>query len=597
MRLSFHFVQYWLVSACIVLLASCSAITENRPHQSHPITSPYTMPARAYLALANKQEGSEQHTLLLMAAGRFIQDGEWQQSRAILAQINPLSVETSDEKKILLAKISLMRAEPRSVMANLASVQAVNQLPTYYQAQYHDLLAQTYQSSGNLADSVAERIKLEHLLPDNVSRSNNRRTLWLSLTNLPIEELDTLILESPKGSVLQGWMKLANLSRKYNNQPNMMLTQLEQWQYEYPHHPGITLLPESLEDMRSRLYPPPKKIALLLPLTGILAGPGLAIKEGFLAAYEASGASQWTKIKFYDTNIMAVATLYEQACAEGAEYIVGPLTKADVSTVATLPHPVPTLLLNDVHSPLSTNAYQFGLSPTLEARQVAARARKNGLSRALIITPSGAWGDDVSQAFADQWTASAGQVVDTLHYQPEGNLNQNIRGLLHIDASEIRGRQIKQLLGRNIEATARRRQDFDMIFLVAYPSSARQIKPLLNYYYAGDVPIYATSSVYSGSINTMKDRDLNGIIFSDIPWVFTHNLGGQTWPEQLNSYNRLYAMGMDSFALSIGLNQLLLFPAINSHDGILYLGPNHQISRILTFGQFKQGKPELNTQD
>jgi outer membrane PBP1 activator LpoA protein len=555
------------------------------------------MPAQAYLALAKKQEGGEQQALLLMAAGRFIQDGEWEQSRSILTQITPLSVGASDEKKILLAKIHLMRAEPRAVTTVLATVQSINRLSPYYQAQYHDLLAQAYQSLGSLTESVAERIKLEDLLPDDLSRSNNKRALWLSLTNLPEAELDTLTLESHKGSILQGWMKLANISRKYNKRPQMMLTQLEQWQYEYPNHPGITLLPESLEDMRSRLYPPPKKIALLLPLTGMLAGPGLAIKEGFLAAYEASGAAEFTKVKFYDTNIMAITTLYEQACAEGAEYIIGPLTKNDASIIATLPHPVPTLLLNDVRSPLSSNAYQFGLSPTLEAREVAARARKNGLSRTLIITPSGPWGDEVSQAFVNQWSGAGGQVVDTLHYQPGSNFNQSIRGLLHIDESETRARQIKQLLGRSIEATPRRRQDFDMIFLVAYPSSARQIKPLLNYYYAGDIPVYATSSVYAGSINTMKDRDLNGIIFSDIPWIFTHNLGNQNWPEQLNSYNRLYALGMDSFALSTELNQLLLFPAINSHNGILYLGLNHQISRILTFGQFKQGTAALVGQD
>lgn len=597
MRPGFHSIKHLLLVIFVALLASCTTIPENHSHTSQPITSPYTMPAEAYLALAKKQVGDEQQTLLLMAAGRFIQDGEWQQSRAILTQMTPLSVEASDEKKILLAKIDLMRAEPRAVLAGLATVQSPNQLPTYYQAQFHDLLAQTYQSLGNPTESVAERIKLEHLLPDNLSRSNNKRALWLSLTHLPLEELDTLTLEAPQGSTLQGWMKLADISRKYNDRPQMMLTQLEQWQNDYPNHPGITLLPESLEEMRARLYPTPKKIALLLPLSGLLAGPGLAIKEGFLSAFEASGASSFMKVRFYDTNLVAVATLYEQACAEGAEYIIGPLTKNDTATVASLPHPVPTLLLNDVHTQLGPDTYQFGLSPVLEARQVAAHARKNGLARALIITSAGPWGDEVSQAFVDQWSASGGQVVDTLHYQPQDNLNQSIRGFLHIEASETRARQIKQLLGRSIEATPRRRQDFDMIFLVAYPSTARQIKPLLNYYYAGDVPVYATSSVYAGSVNTMKDRDLNGIIFCDIPWVFTHHLGNKNWPEQFNSYNRLYALGVDSFALSTALNQLLLFPAINSHDGVLYLGPNHQISRILAFGQFRQGAPELMAQD
>jgi outer membrane PBP1 activator LpoA protein len=591
-----RYLQCLLLWVCIGLLSNCTTVTESRLHVNQPLTSPYTLPATAYLALAKKQSGEEQQALLLMAAGRFIQDAEWQQGRAILAQMTPLSAEAADEKKILLAKVDLSREQPRAVLSQLATVHDIKQLPTYYQAQFHDLLAQAYLALGNPAESVAERIKLEKFLPDNASRSNNYRALWLSLTLLPLEELDTLTLEAPPGSLLQGWAKLAHIARKYNDRPQTMLRELEQWQDNHPNHPGNALLPSPIESVREQLYAPPRQIALLLPLTGILAGPGLAIKEGFLAAYEASGAAAFIKIRFYDTNLTAVASLYEQALREGAEYIVGPLTKTDTSIIAALPHPVPTLLLNDVLSPLKDNAFQFGLSPTLEARQVAAKARKNGLSHALIITPTGPWGDDISKAFIDQWGSSGGQIVDVLHYEPQGDLNQAIRGILHIDASETREKQIKRFIGRSIESTPRRRQDFDLIFLVAYPSAARQIKPLLNYYYAGDVPVYATSSVYGGSTNTIKDRDLNGIIFCDMPWVFKHQLGNKNWPEQFNSYNRLYALGMDSYALSTQLNELLLFPAISEKSGILYLSTNQQIARILAFGQFKQGVPVLLTQ-
>jgi outer membrane PBP1 activator LpoA protein len=138
--------------------------------------------------------------------------------------------------------------------------------------------------------------------------------------------------------------------------------------------------------------------------------------------------------------------------------------------------------------------------------------------------------------------------------------------------------------------------------LIAYPSIARQIMPLLRYYFASDVPIYATSSVYSGIENTAKDRDLNGVIFCDMPWVFKHQLGQQHhWAEQLNSYNRLYALGMDSFVLSTQLNQLLLFPAIGMNDqsGVIYLTKSQKLSRILAFGQFRQGVAKMleGTQD
>lgn len=131
--------------------------------------------------------------------------------------------------------------------------------------------------------------------------------------------------------------------------------------------------------------------------------------------------------------------------------------------------------------------------------------------------------------------------------------------------------------------------------MVAYPTQARQIRPLLRYYYAGNIPVYATSAVYSGTQDTMKDRDLDGIIFCDMPWVFAHPTGSRNWPEQLNSYNRLYALGLDSYALTSQLNQLLLFPAMGVSDksGVLYLTPYHQIARILSWGQFRQGVAEI----
>ncbi|HFE0988205.1 TPA: penicillin-binding protein activator, partial [Legionella pneumophila] len=77
----------------------------------------------------------------------------------------------------------------------------------------------------------------------------------------------------------------------------------------------------------------------------------------------------------------------------------------------------------------------------------------------------------------------------------------------------------------------------------------------------------------------------------DMPWVFSHQMGTKNWPEQFNSYNRLYALGVDSYTLATQLNQLILFPADGSSDstGILYLKPTQQVARVLEWGQFKQG--------
>ena len=589
-----RFLKPCLLVFCVVLLSQCTKVgvsTESHLQVSHQLASPFTMPASAYLALAKNQVGTEKQSLFLMAAGRLIYDGQWRQGLAILAQAGPLPAELADEKSLLLAKVDLIREQPRAAIAKLAAVREINSLPIYYQVQFHEMLAYAYHAIDHSAESVVERIKLENLLPDESSKANNRRALWLAMTTLPLAELDTLAAEATDGSVLQGWMQLALISRKQYASPQTMLAHVEHWQMQYPNHPANHILPSPLDSVQSSLYFPPKQLALLLPMTGPLAGPGSAVKDGFMAAYEASSARNAIHVRVYNTNAANVSALYQQALNDGADFVVGPLSKPDVTTVAGMNHPVPTLLLNDLDSSTKNNAWQFGLSPGNEARQVAANARKHGLTRALVIAPTGTWGTDVVRAFTSQWQASGGQVVDTMHYGAHDDLNIGVRNFLHVSDSEARGKHLQQMLGHNIESAPSRRQDFDVIFLLAYPSKARQIMPMLKYYYAGDVPVYATSSVYSGSANSMSDRDLDGITFCDMPWVFNHQMGSRNWPEQFNSYNRLYALGMDSFALTSQLNQLILFPALGVSDksGVLYLSSKQQIARILAFGQFKQG--------
>lgn len=588
---SLRYIHLLLLIGCGCLLTQCTTLKETHLRVSEPLASPYTMPADAYLALAKNQTGEEKNALLIMAAGRLIYEGRWQQGESILTQLSALSSEDFNEKQILLAKIDLLREHPTTSIAKLSAIGNTRSLSLYYQAQFHDILAQAYQLTNRPSESVSERIKLERILPDEASRANNRRALWLSLTKFPLEEIHTQALEAPEGSILQGYMQLTLIARLQTDDPEAMLHALERWQQTHPNHPGNDLLPSPLSAMRDQLYAKPQHIALLLPLTGALKGPGLAFKDGFMTAYDTSNAPRTTQVRFYNTTDADVTALYQQALEEGADYIVGPLTKPDVARVANLSHPVPTLLLNDADQLKTDNAFLFGLSPAHEARQVAAKARKNGLTRVLIITPEGPWGNEIAHAFSDQWRMSGGIIVDSYAYSADTDLNHGIRDFLHVSPSALINKKPKALQGYSPDTSPKRRQDFDVIFLVAYPSKARQIKPLINYYFAQDIPVYATSSVYGGSPNAQKDRDLNGIIFCDMPWIFSHHIKSENWPEQFNSYDRLYALGMDSFEMGTQLNQLRLFPAmgINDKSGIVYLTPQHHISRMLAFGQFKQG--------
>lgn len=579
------------------LLCQCTkAVSTENPtpivhKESKKISSPYNMPSILYLTQAKTQAGPEQQSSLLKAAGRLVADGQWHKAVSILAQTHDLSVEQENEKNILLAKVAMMRDKPKEALLTLASIRGAESLSQYHQIQFHEMLAQSYRMQKRDIESISERIKLDHLLQDDDSLMKNRKTLWLTLSGLPQAELDTIAVEANNGPELQGWLQLAQIARKYRDNSQSLLAALDQWQAHFPNHPGNRVMPNPLDSIANKIHGEPQKIALLLPLSGALAGPGAAIRDGFMAAYNEDAAHKATKVQVYDTDKGSVAEIYQQAISDGAQYIVGPLSKSEVATVAQLPHPVPTLLLNDSEASLQDNSFSFGLSPANEAVQVAIKAHSKGYSRALIIAPKNAWGTEVAKAFTNKWQQQGGYVVDTFAYDANEDMNKGMRDFLHITGSEQREKKLKELLGQKLQVATNRRQDFDLVFLLAYPSKARQIMPLLKYYYAGDIPVYATSTVYSGSVNALKDKDLEGLIFCDMPWVFTHQMGSKNWPEQFNSYNRLYAVGMDSFALATQLNQLILFPSDVSDKtkGVFYMKQSQRVARKLEWGQFRQG--------
>lgn len=573
-----------------ILFVSCSKLTDNKTMQNtQNIDSPYTMPASGYLALAKNHDGAEKQSLQLLAAGQFIFEGKIHKSQEILNKMQPLSPDISSEKNLLQGKIYLVQEQPDKAIAMLAKITTVKNLSNYYQIQYHEILATAYFITGRMLESVHERIKLDNLLQEQTPKTSNRLALWLALTSLSEPEINILAAEATNNNILNGWIQLAKIAHNNNKNPHQTLNQIQKWQQNFPNHPGNQILSD-LNNAQNMLFSSPKQIALLLPLSGSLAGPGQAIKDGFMAALEASNIDYNVGVKLYDTNAENIKNLYTKAIEDGAQFIVGPLAKNQVAEIAKLPHPVPTLLLNETEVKPQANAYQFGISPINEALQIANKIRKKGFGHALVIAPQGIWGKEIVDAFGNQFRRAGGQLIETFYFTPDDDLTSAIRDLLHVPSEST----IKQRAQQNIHSPLRR-QDFDVIFLVAYPSKARQIVPTLRYFYAVDVPIFATSNVYSGTINTSLDRDLNNVIFCDMPWIFNHQIKNQNWPEQYNSYNRLYALGMDAFELSTQLNQLILFPAIsiNHKSEVVYLNKGQEISRILAFGKFINGKPEL----
>ncbi len=344
---------------------------------------------------------------------------------------------------------------------------------------------------------------------------------------------------------------------------------------------------------------PTKQIALLLPLTGKHADSAKAIREGFLASYYQQTGNK-PIVKVYDTTKeQDVQRVYHLAVDEGADFVVGPLSKEDVHRLSLMPSfKTPVLALNH-HPEVRANVkdfVQYTLAPEAEAQQIADKAWQKGYRSAALIVPDNAWGKRIASAFSDQWKHHGGRVVRTVHTNAQHDQSAPVRRLLGIDESQQRANQIKSLLTEKVDFQPRRRKDFDVIVMAAPPDQARQLKPLFDFYYAEDVPVYATSSVYTGHPNAKRDRDMNGVVFCDMPWLLDAQHGSNlrkllTQTEnQSDQYNRLFAMGADAYQISTSFNSLQSGGNVIGATGQLSLN-NNNIQRQLSWAKIVDGIP------
>ncbi|MBU2545949.1 MAG: penicillin-binding protein activator [Gammaproteobacteria bacterium] len=342
-------------------------------------------------------------------------------------------------------------------------------------------------------------------------------------------------------------------------------------------------------------------IALLVPLHGPFASQGEAIRDGFMTAYFNAKPTGMT-VKIYDTGQSDdIGTLYTEAIQEGTQLIVGPVSKANVEKlVQNTSLSVPTLALNYLPNDVSApqNLIQFGLSPNQEATQLALYMHKRNIQRVLILSPDNDWGHEVTQTFANTWQQLGGQIAVQVAFD-QHNLAETIKNALLIDQSEDRIQSIVKILNKKIRAIPYRRKDIDGIFLLATPAQSRQILPLLNYYFAGNVPTFSISTAYTGIPAPSKNNDLNRLYITDMPWVISpdpeivtlRNKIKTLWPSAYRKNNRLYAVGMDAFLISQHLPQLIMTPdaALNGLTGQLTINDQQQIVRTLSIAQFRKG--------
>ncbi|MBT00168.1 MAG: hypothetical protein CMI01_16035 [Oceanospirillaceae bacterium] len=536
--------------------------------------------------------------LRLTAAKTLIGQNQPLEALDLLAALDTTLLQPTSVNDVLLlqAQAAMMLGD-----RNLAQ-QALDKLPTAMlspsQRTRADALQEQLLTDGGDPVSAARQMIAEAKAEQSPQRRQSiHNRLWRLLDRIDTATLEQLTNEN-NDFFEQGWFELA-LAVRSTGDISRDENALSQWRTLWESHPAYRLAPAGLSTQRGEKLAP-RKIGLLLPFSGPLAEPARAISEGFFAAsLRTTPANAPDIISLDSTLIDTPDKLFSAVQQEQIDLIIGPLARDYVERLSGISNPpVPILALNQ--SPTANpNLYQLDLASEQEATLLAQQANRSGYQRVAMIRPDAEWGARLARRLTTELEALGGAVSAELAYTADETLSGQIASLLLTDQSQARATEIRRVTGSRFEFDERPRDDIDAILIIALPSDARQIKPMLAFHFAGDLPVYATSHIYEGNPDAVRDVDLNGIYFLDLPWVILppspiHQSLTEKRTDADGRFGRLYALGIDAYQLHPYLKQLAEAPDafLAAETGTLSIGANGRVHRKLPWARFNDGVPE-----
>ena len=570
-----------------------------RNQPTDPADAGDELTAEHYIGLATESTGKQREQYLLKAAELLYQRGDLSQAQSQLQNLDSASLARSRQNQInlLAAKIALANENPRQALELLPEL---NELPLDQYIDAREIDADARLALGRPLEAVRIRDTLDRHLETQVAREQKHEAIWAALQRTPTVSMHK---QPDDSQSVKGWIELAGILRNAQINMSRMQDQILDWGMRYPEHPVSNAFIDTLLNEYQSNYIPSASIAILLPMQGTYKNVADAIQGGILSAWYADSRVDKPSLRFYDTSAAdsTVDDLYQKASLDGANFIIGPLDKDSINQLADKSIiDIPMLTLNYAENPRirTDNLYQFGLLPEDEAAQAAELAIRDNHMNAAVLVPNSDWGRRLHDAFKKRYEELGGRVLTVQQYPTNvDDYSRPLRLLLNLDESQARHQDLQRILGTKLEFEPHRRQDIDMIFLAATHRSARGIVPALKFYRAGELPVYATSHVYSGHIDKAADRDLNGVTFCDLPWTLTTNSPlkagfNTTWKDQ-RAYTRLFALGIDAYQLIQNLSYLESYDYARfpGETGNISLDENNRLHRELLWAKFKKGIP------
>ncbi|MCO4786461.1 MAG: penicillin-binding protein activator [Marinomonas atlantica] len=544
------------------------------------------------LTQAKQQSSPEKSAPYYLAAAQaLVKDEQYLQARMILeAHVINLNTPSKFGGLLELSKVAIALEVPMLAVQVLSQA---GQMPIAQRPENNIKLLQHHAAIMSSLDSwpsaVRDYMQLTLMLPVEQQEAN-RQQLWLAIQNLTDNEVS--YLESSPFPLLDGWLQVSNILRNQVRTVDQQVQDFNLWQAQNPGHPASMHPPIDYQIMASLEQHMPTSVAIMLPMSKELKAASDAILDGILQQYYSNKAVQ-PDLHIIDTDSFNTFTeAYQVALASGAETILGPLRKQNVAQLSNLVTDVPTIALNQLESnTIVKNLYHFSLNVRDDIRALMAFAKKEGAQNSAVLSMQPTWALRQSDQFREIASELNLPVLNAISYEdtPTGRASA-VKKLLQVDESEARIRRIRQWTKQDIESTPRARQDLDYVYFIGKLDDTKQIRPLLNFYFAEDIPLLASQTIHDKSPSqTTKNEDIERIIFTELPAVIDSSKKANNIPFVLQ---RLTALGNDSYLLA---KRLALFTNVKSarvsaRTGIITLDDDGIFNRRPNIVTYKQGE-------
>lgn len=553
--------------------------------------------AVAFQKLA-RYDRQQRERFQLMSANAWREEGNFGEVRKTLGDIKRerLAKQQSLEFDLLDAEILLQNGDADGALNLL--VADPTRIPPDLAQRYYELRARAFAAKQDYANAASQRAALNALI-DPVERTANEFEIKNLLSKLSPNDARNLMRATPRTDPLYAHLlKLGAVAREGGGSFTDSVTA----------SPAV----RTEGSLQSAQRQPLRKIALLLPQTGPIAPAAKAVQDGVFSAYFADSAANKPELVLVDsgTTIASAQAAYRGAIDSGADFIIGPLQRDQVTAIFKNEQAlVPQLALNFAESPVlpPKGSLQFALLPEEEAVSAAERMHARGLKRVSVLVPADDFGKRAAEAFAAKFSSLGGEVLESAQYLPTTtDFSTAIKDALGVAQSQNRIQLVRSVIGIPFTAQAARRYDLEGMFLAARPGQARVLLPQVRSFDAEDWPIIATSHIYGGAVDPAKDRDLNGVEFSDAPWIFSQSIDSSVPNRsQVNSLSssfgaggRLFAYGIDAYRIAPYINwmEANVGTGIPGATGVLSADQQGGIRRVPSWATMRDGAPEVSSQ-